>query len=117
MIGLVEILTGALALMGAVLLYLDPSPGTDLVAFGVLLPLSLLVPGGAGIFVRKKWSYLLHCLVIPVGLVGAALFLSAITGLPRGIPAILVTLFASAMLELFFLSRDVREWFGFDAGA
>ncbi len=116
MIALVEILTGVLALLGAVLLYLDPSPGTDVVAFGVLFPLTLLVPGGAGIFVRKKWSYLLHCAVIPVGLVGAALFLASITGAARGVPVILVTLFASAMLELFFLSRDVRQWFGFNPG-
>lgn len=104
MLGLVELLAGLLALLGAVLLWLETAPGMNALAFGVLSPLTILVPGGVGIFVRRKWSYLLHCLVIPVALVGAALFLGFFAGMARGLPAILVTLFASAVMELFFLS-------------
>ena len=116
MLACVETLAGLLSLLGAALLYLQAAPGTGILIFGVLAPLTLLVPGGVGIFVRQKWSYLLHCLVLPVALVGAALFLATVTGASRGLPVILMTVLASTLMELFFLSRDVRRWFGLFPG-
>ena len=51
-----------------------------------------------------------------VALVGAALFLATVTGASRGLPVILMTVLASALMELFFLSREVRRWFGLFPG-
>ena len=112
MLGLVELLAGLLALGGAIALSLDPAPGFAQLTLGVLAPLTLLALAVTGIFLRRPWSYLMHLVVVPIALIGAALFLTSLVGGKRGIPVILATGFSSGLMALFFLSPDVRKWFG-----
>jgi hypothetical protein len=110
-LGVVELSMGVFALFGLLLLVFGNVAGTMPLAWGVLSPLTLLLLGGAGIFVRRPWSYLLHCLVTPVGLVGASVALAILLGPTRGTPVVAMTVVASGVLQLFFFTAEVHRWF------
>ncbi len=110
-LGVVELSMGGLAL--AVLAFLDLGmiSGSSPLAWGVLTPLTLLLLAGTGIFMRRPWTYLLHCLVTPVALVGASVVLAFVLGPTRGTPVVALTAVATGLLQLFFLTSDVHRWF------
>ncbi len=110
-LGVVEVSLGGCALVALGFLGLDVISGSLPLAWGVLTPLTLLVLAGLGIFVRRPWTYLLHCLVTPVALVGAAVALTFELGPTRGTPVVALTVVATGILQLFFLTSEVHRWF------
>ena len=110
-VSLTEMVAGAMGIAGAWILAGSRDPNIIGIAIGVFFPLSLLVPGGGAILLHNRWSYLLHCLVFPVALVGASTFLFVFMGPAKGLPVLVSTTVASVMVELFFRTVDVRRWF------
>ncbi len=110
-LGVVELSTGFFAFVGLFALAFGDISGTMPLAWGVLSPLTFLLLGGIGIFVRRPWSYLLHCLVTPVALIGASVALALLLGPVRGTPVVAITVVASGLLQIFFFTGDVHRWF------
>lgn len=110
-LALVELTLGGIALLGLSFTQFGVIAGSMPLAWGVLTPLTLLLLAGTGIFLRKPWTYLLHCLVAPVALVGASVALAFEVGPARGTPVVALTAVAAGVLQLFFLTTDVHRWF------
>jgi hypothetical protein len=110
-LALVELSLGGIAFVALSFTQLGLIAGSMPLAWGVLTPLTLLLLAGTGIFVRRPWTYLLHCLVTPVALVGASVALAFEVGPIRGTPVVALTAVAAGVLQLFFLTTDVHRWF------
>jgi len=110
-LGVVELSMGGFALVILIFLFMGFVAEPVSLVWGVLAPLTLLVLAGTGIFVRRPWTYLLHCLVTPVALVGASVVLATVVGPTRGTPIVALTALATGILQLFFLTAEVHRWF------
>ena len=110
-LGVVELSLGGLALFALSFTELGIIAGSAPLTWGVLMPLTFLLLAGSGIFVRRPWTYLLHCLIAPVALVGASVVLAFEVGPTRGTPVVALTAVAAGVLQLFFLTTDVHRWF------
>jgi hypothetical protein len=106
-----EILAGVGALIGVVVLVVDPGWGMATLFVVLLLPLSLLIVTGTSLLFRRPVSYHIHLLAFPVLTIGSACLFGSVVGLKNFINGILVAGAIVIPVEIWFISRPVRKLF------